>query len=83
MAGSLLTCLGLERMMGFEPTTTYLASRHSTVELHPQMVGVEGLEPSNLSVPGLESGVYTVPPHSHEYSDGESNPDSRIESPVS
>lgn len=30
----------LERMMGFEPTATYLASRHSTTELHPHVTSV-------------------------------------------
>ena len=25
----------LERVMGFEPTTSYLGSKHSTTELHP------------------------------------------------
>ncbi len=26
-----------KRVMGFEPTTSYLGSKHSTAELHPQL----------------------------------------------
>jgi hypothetical protein len=34
---------GQERVMGFEPTTTTLATWHSTTELHPQFIQVSNI----------------------------------------
>lgn len=43
--------------MGFEPTATYLASRHSTTELHPQMVAQPGFEPGTTGYEPVEITV--------------------------
>ena len=43
----------LERVMGFEPTTFSLATRHSTTELHPQV-----LKSFHPMLYGIPTGVY-------------------------
>ena len=58
-------------MKGIEPSSFRLTTGCSTIELHMQVVGKEGVEPSS---PAYQAGVmhrYTT----SQWTTGESNPD--------
>lgn len=40
----------VERIVGFEPTTFSLATRHSTTELYPQLAHLAGFEPTCIQL---------------------------------